>query len=290
MIFKNKTVFLLSIIAIIHLQAADVAPKPLDIKQPSLQTKSLDTKGEPQEFKSKLLEELEVTINKINEKENERKLALEKEMQQLEAERKKLDSTKTALEKERMAKGIITGDDVTREEAKLDKEKKLLQQKIQYAQVEEQYNASNLKAIQEQIQERIKFYKEVKATLPKEYIVTSEQFDYVNVGEILYAYVNSEVINSLIKKSDTDLQNEEILNMKILMLQSGLNIKVASELKQLLTSTSPSTYKLEKAPVTNLSTNTTTKKEFLKIETNQKISEHIHIKKIDKNSIVLVRK
>ena len=253
--------------------------------------KSINNKN-PNQFKSDLLNELDVVLDKINKKDIQRKIKLKKEQEKLEIERKKLQNVKRGLEKERMSKGIIIKDDITREKTKLNNKKQLLQQKIQYAQVQEQYNAIDLNSLKKEINSRINTYTNLQNLINKFYIITSDEFDYVKIGNENIAYVKSDAISSIIDETLNDTTTYKDYELKKIRLKEAENITSINKIKQILSTTSININTKNNSFKRNISTsiNNNNNQKYIKISEKQLLSENLIVDKITDSIIQLKRK
>ena len=254
--------------------------------------KSINNKN-PNQFKSDLLNELDVVLDKINKKDIQRKIKLKKEQEKLEIERKKLQNVKRGLEKERMSKGIIVQDDITREKTKLNNKKQLLQQKIQYAQVQEQYNAIDLNSLKKEINSRINTYTNLQNLINKFYIITSDEFDYVKIGNENIAYVKSDAISSIIDETLNDTTTYKDYELKKIRLKEAENMTSINKIKQILSTTSININTKNNSFKRNISTsinNNNNNQKYIKISEKQLLSENLIVDKITDSIIQLKRK
>jgi len=235
---------------------------------------------------SQFLQELETAIDKINKQDLERKKQYEEEQRQLQTERERLNNAKTELEKERILQGMITKDDVDKEKDKIEKEKQMLQQKMQYNQILEQYNATNIDIQIEMLKDRIKYFQDIKKMLLKEFVINSEQFDYVKVSGDVSAYVSTTILDDIVKKADAIKYNDDDLTMKIKALESFLSVKNVNELKQILNLYAPNIYRPEKSMQT-MSTGQNIS--YTKISEGQYLADGIYVKEINQNTVTIVR-
>jgi len=281
-----KKIIILSLI-IIGISANNlkiVEPKKSLKNNSKITTKKIKTKDK---FQSNLLNELEIVLDKVNKKEDLRKIKLEKEYKRIERERKNLQIVKDGLVKERMAKGVIIEDDVQQQRLKLEKKRQLLQQKIQYAQVKEQYNTSNIDNYKTEVKNRIIFYKKIQETINNEYIINSNQFDFLNINKEKFAYVSEDIINNIIKEGNNDIKKQNKYKVKVLILEEALKLNSLNKLKQILAKTAISPINRTLKMSNNISNNS--KKVYIKILTKQELSKNIFVKSISENSIIIKR-
>jgi len=290
---KNKSYFaILFLFSSMYINAADnklIQPKqdnqPNSATQQSNQpTNTNDVQKAPN---SELIKELDVALDKISKQDLERKKQYDEQLKQMNVEKERINKEKMDFEKDRNTKGnTVLKDEVDKEKEKQDKERNNLQQKMQINQMSEQYNSSSLEVYVEALKGRIKYFQEIKKSLVKDFVITSTYFDYVKVNSEIYAYVSTSALEDMMKKIDTVTSNEEDLNMKIKGLETSLSIKTVSDLKQILNTYNPSSYKAEKVTSSSINTQTVS---YIKINEGQYINQKVYIKEINPNSIILSR-
>lgn len=283
-----KKIIILSLIAFLYTNsfASSNTTNNKDIKIEN--NKNIST--EQENFKSKLIKELEITLDKISEKDNERKLQVQKELDKMKLEREALDKARSALEKERVLKGIITKDDVERDKQKLEEQKRLLMQKMQLKQTQEQLNLNDIDVYKKALNGRINYFKNLKKELKKEYVITPEYYDYVEVKGIINAYISITKLKDILNENNIVLKNEESLNLKISSLESAKDLEILNDIKQVLNMNSINNYKAETYTSSLNNSNNSSTSSYTKIVIGQKLSDTLYVKNITPDNIIIERK